>query len=363
MTTVTGEYRVARYSAAHRQAVLDLHGQLLPRTRRVTERYFAWKYEENPYLGEPLLALVFAGQSLVAMRGLCGTQWVTPDGATEVIPAAEDLIIDPEHRNRGLFLLLDRELARMAADRGYGTMLSLSANATTRRLQDITGWARVAGFGRAVRESRLPPGAVSAQPVIRRLRAKGTSLARRAGLATPARLADINVARILRGIDGASPSIRVGAEAEPATLAALAQPAEALRQAHTEEFYRWRLQNPDRQYRFVYWADPTTRGFVILGFQPADPRRVLIVDAAATEPGILLELLKAVTRADRPSLTVLPEVLPAEVRTRLPDHGFADGGEPADEPMVVVFERTTSRHVARHTSARWHTPLLDTMLG
>jgi hypothetical protein len=317
------------------------------------------------------------------MRGLCGTQWVAPDATTEIIPAAEDLIIDAQHRNRGLFLLIDRTLAQMAADLGHRTLLSLSANATTRTLQDVTGWTRVAAFERAVRESSLPRGGIAERPQVRRVRAKGVAIARRTGVEMPRRIAEMTADRILAGIAGASPHVRVAAEPEPAVFASLAPAPERFRQAHTEEFYRWRLRNPDRRYRYVYWADPAVRGFTILGHQPANPRRILIADAAAADPDILLELLRAVASAGRPSLTVLPGTLPDDVRTELADLGFSapdesgavesgpvesgpvesGSDEMGAEAMVVVFVRTTSRASELEARDGWDVPLLDTMLG
>jgi hypothetical protein len=356
------EYRVVRYAPEHRNAVLDLHVRLLPRARRVTERYFAWKYEENPYIPEPLLALVFTGDALVGMRGLCGTEWRDVDGMTQVVPAAEDLIVDPGHLNRGLFVPIDRELRRIAVERGHGTMLSLSASSTTRRLQEVAGWRRVASSRRTVRPARQTARGVRDRRAVRSLRFRARSLRRRTGVVVPERIVTATVDRVLAGMEGTAPQIEVERKADAARFAALAASwAGARYQPHTEEFYRWRLANPDRRYRFVTWRDPRMRGYVIVGLQPDDPTRVLIVDAAADDDEILVALLESVVRASRPSLTVLPDALPEPVRGELRGMGFEPGDEDG-EAMVVVFERATAKSAAPPASD-WYVSLLDTMLG
>jgi hypothetical protein len=90
---------------------------------------------------------------------------------------------------------------------------------------------------------------------------------------------------------------------------------------------------------------------------------MLIVDAAADEPEILVRLLEAIARATRPSFTALPDTLPTEARAELTRLGFVAGDDSDEDAMVVVFERATSRSVPAPSAARWRTVLLDTMLG
>ncbi|HSF86228.1 MAG TPA: hypothetical protein VLG28_11325 [Acidimicrobiia bacterium] len=357
------EYRVVPYAPEHRSAVLDLHGRLLPRARSVNERYFTWKYEENPHIAEPLLALVFSGNHLVAMRGLCGTQWVARGQTSETVPAAEDLIIHPAHRNRGLFLLIDRKLVEIAAERGYSRLISLSANSATRGLQDITGWDRVAAFGGSTRQPLQVPGGLADNPVIRRWRTRGTALARRTGIEVPRPVTALSVDRALEGVEGALPSVRLSAAPNVDVFESLSPTPDALHQAHTAEFFDWRLRNPDREYRYLYWDDGGIEGYLILGLQPSNPRRVMIVDGGATDGAILLDLVNALGCATRPSLTALTSTLPSPLGDRLPRLGFVESDAAAGEPMVEVFTRTTSGTAAIQRGERWHTALIDTMLG
>jgi hypothetical protein len=354
---MSDEYRVVPYARAHRSAVLDLHGQLLPRSRRLTERYFSWKYEQNPYLPEPTMALVFSGTDLVAMRGLIGTRWVTPADHAITIPAAEDLIIEESHRDRALFLVIDRELARIAAEMGYPSIVSLSASPTTQKLQKVTGWTRVAGFERAVRRSQNLSNPVADQQLMEKVRGKAGMIGRRVGLHLPDRVVD----RLLAGITDAH--IEVATKPDIRTLVTLSTPQSGtFHQEHSEHFYRWRLRNPDRRYRFVTWHDGTTRGFLVLALLP--PRRVWVVDAGADDPEILGELLRALGRAERPQFTLLPDALPPAVRGAVEDLGFAPIPKGEERRSIALYERVTSRGAASPApDVPWHAQLLDTMLA
>ena len=144
--STTEEYTVRPYDPTDRAAVIELHKEFMHRNDAYNERYLAWKYEQNPYLRQPLLALVHTGSELVAMRGLYGTKWIDPDGKDHMIPAADDLMIDPAHRNRGLFLLIDKELKRIANKSGFSSIISMTGTTQTRKLQEVTGWHRVMNF-------------------------------------------------------------------------------------------------------------------------------------------------------------------------------------------------------------------------
>ncbi len=354
------EYRVLPYSDAHRDAVLALHNRLLPRTPKVTEQYFSWKYEQNPYLPAPLFSLVYAGEELVAMRGLCGSKWISTDGSAQVVPTAEDLIIDDAHRNRGLFLLIDRTLAAMAAELGFETIFSLSGNAATRQLQGVVGWKPIGVFEAAVRPA-LPRGPVAGIDIVRKAGAKATATARRFGIDAPEAIVSMRANRMLTGIGKASPHLEVTTTPDIAAMVEMAaRRTGALHHQRDEVFYGWRLRNPDRRYRFVFWDDAATQGFLTLAFQPDNPGRLLIVDGGATTPEATTALLDAVAAAARPPLTVPPKTLPADAAARLASLGFElDTGE----PIIAVYARSTSGRGAGPMSDELELQLIDTMLG
>lgn len=363
---MSGEYSVVPYSIEHRRAVLDLHRQLMPRRRGQNERYFAWKYEENPYLPTPTIALVFHGSDLVAMRGLYGTRWVDPERGPTTVPAAEDLIVDERHRDRGLFLLIDKELRRLATELGCGSIISLSGTPTTQRLQAVAGWEKVRDLDRVYRIATRPLYPVRNQEVVRKLIGRSSRLRSRAGVGFRQRPSDAIVDRALDGVAAVSKFVEVSGEPDIASSAALSTaPTNACRPERTEEFYRWRLQNPDRRYRFVSWNDPACRGFAVLAFVPQDHQRVMIVDGGAATVDIMVEILGALTGAPRLTYELMPTALPDEVRGDLAALGFVPAGEDLRERPTALYARETSSDLASLPTGAtpWQVNLIDTMLA
>ena len=363
---MSGEYSVVPYSIDHRQAVVDLHKQLMPRRRGENERYFSWKYEENPYLPTPNMALVFSRSQLVAMRGLCGTRWVIPSRGPTTIPAAEDLIIDRRHRNRGLFLIIDKELRRLAADLGHPSIISLSGNPTTQRLQAIGGWKQIRTLDRAYREATQSRYPLRKGPTVRKVVSRTWRVARRVGVGFRQRPSDAVADGVLDGVVGASASVEVRSEPDiPSMVALSATPMNACFQERTEEFYRWRLQNPDRRYRFVYWRDPGCRGFVVLALTPHNHQRVKIVDSGAASIEIMVELLGALIKAQRPTYELLPAALPDEVLGVLEQMGFSADAEHVLGRPAAFFERATSKNLPSIAAGNplWDVDMIDTMLA
>lgn len=304
---MANEYRVEPYSPSSRSAVLGMMDQLFPgKTTSQLERYFAWKYEENPYLSEPLLALVFSGSQLVGMRGMIGSRWAAPELGQITLPAAEDLVIDTAHRNRGIFLLLDRAMARIAADRGFPAVLSLSArNEITQKLQAATGWRTVIDLEAFVRPSPANSGPIRSRQVVQRLIGKTLQMGRRLGLTE-------SMDRLLEARD-LNPEVRLLSEPpfqtlapEPRTLA-----EDVLSPVRDETYYRWRLANPFHRYHYLVWGDPAARGFLILGRLTPPSRQIRIIDSFADD-AVMGQLLTSLFRAKKPSFVIATRSVPAE---------------------------------------------------
>src|SRR5436309_14517331 len=103
---MSDEYRIVRYRPALRDDVLALQmaGQGSDDWRSVEARW-RWKYEENPYLPEPLAVLAAdASGRLVGMLALYGSMWEFGDPAGRVaIPCPADAYVAPPHRRRGFY--------------------------------------------------------------------------------------------------------------------------------------------------------------------------------------------------------------------------------------------------------------------
>lgn len=363
---MSSEYSVEPYSAEHRGAVLGLHRRLMPRRQGDNERYFAWKYEENPYLDTPHMALVFSGSKLVAMRGLYGTRWIDPSGGAETIPAAEDLFVDEQHRNRGLFLMIDKELRRIALELDSGSIVSLSGAPATQRLQTVAGWVEVQSLHRVYRAASRPLYPLRSRPLLRRAAGRARRVRSRLGFGLVERPSEGDADRVLDGLANTSSSVQVSSEPDLSSMVALsAAPSSSLRQERSEAFYRWRLQNPDRRYRFVYWRDPVCLGFLVLALLPRDPQRVKIVASGAETADVMLELLGALSAARRASYELLPKMVPDAVGHELTQLGFHPAGDDRREQQLTLFAKSTSRDlpaVAKRDEP-WHVDLIDTMRG
>jgi len=364
-----GEYHVERYSTSRRADVVAMHRSLMPRNSGVNERYFSWKYEQNPYIGEPTMALVYSGDRLVAMRGLYGSMWRDPHGMSpHLIGHVDDLFVHPDHRQRGLFLLLDKELRAAASEHGCSTIISLSGSPTTQRLAEATGWSALK------LERRLRVGAARPTSAMDRMRstpAVGTVLSKSMGAlrrtgrgfqnAPSARLAD----RTLAGLDDSSPRISVTATPDLDAVSALAQqtPKRGWHHDRSPAFYEWRLGNPDRTYRFVTWTDNRLRAYVLLALMPHDARHVKIADHATEDPAFLHELLEAIAANENYDIEVLDSGLESLSPADLDRIGFrVDAAEQRLHPRSFMERAVTPGRQVRNQRI-WDFDLIDSMLA
>lgn len=347
---MTSEYTVEAYTPAHRNAVRRLLGQVLPhRSEELLDRYFTWKYEQNPYIDHPLLAVVLADGEPIAVRGLCGTSWTSADGEAITVPAAEDLVIDIAHRDRGLFLMLDKTLTRLAVEQGHPWLVSLSAhNEATQKLQLVTRWEHTATLHVSMRRTRRPLGPIRSKPFVRKVVGKTMNLAGRAGLGE-------SFDTLLAPTSTRPTAVRLSPDPDIDAMASLARrgPGPALAPSRNAQFYRWRLANPDRRYHFLTWEDSSVRGFLVLSRLRPPSRQVRILDSGAENPEVMHLMLGALFGADRPDFVMARHAVPAEPT----DLGF---GSTAEE-FVKIFRKPTKRNATLPDEAV-AVDLLDTML-
>ena len=113
-------YETTCYRPELWDSIVSLFG--LTRTDQLAAAYLDWKYTRNPYIETPLIYLVTRGDEIVGMRGAYGTKWEIGAAAGEdgvVVPCFGDLVIAPEHRDRGLVTEIMRMALRDLCDRGY----------------------------------------------------------------------------------------------------------------------------------------------------------------------------------------------------------------------------------------------------
>ena len=134
-------YEVLRYRPELKPAALALLAHAWGHDAERNARTFAWKFERNPYLEQPLLQIVAADGQPVAIRSLHGVRWLRgSDGAALPALGTGDFAIDPAHRGRHLFGRIMSAAAAEARERGCRYLVSLSAGPATRLQSLRAGW-------------------------------------------------------------------------------------------------------------------------------------------------------------------------------------------------------------------------------
>ena len=62
-------YRFTRYRPSYREQIVRSQTALWSPDLALNSAYVAWKYEQNPYVGEPLIYLALQNERVVGMRG------------------------------------------------------------------------------------------------------------------------------------------------------------------------------------------------------------------------------------------------------------------------------------------------------
>ena len=125
-------YEISRYRPEHKAQVAVLQTDLWSSDTRLNTAYLEWKYEQNPYLDIIPIYLVCHRGELVAMRGFHGSVWEAGRPRQRFqIYCADDLVIAPGHRNRGLFTRINKAAFEDLPADGGRFAVTLSGGATT----------------------------------------------------------------------------------------------------------------------------------------------------------------------------------------------------------------------------------------
>ena len=351
-------YEIVRYRSDHKAQVIELQTHLWSPDRSLNASYFEWKYEQNPYLKEPLLYLALAHGKVVGMRGFFGVRWecgVPPQRFTALY--ADDMVIAPEHRNRGLMSKIMNAAFEDLADRDFGYVFNLSAGLVTLTSSVSMGW-RSAGWARPMHrrlwsralKNRIRPYAkklplfsgilghvaphkpVTAQDTLEAVDTRPISYA-------PLQDSSISVEDSPRCDAMADLVSRIGSDGR-------------IRHVRDGEYFRWRFQNPLARYRFIYCGRDGLDGYLVLQDYTSEytNRELLnIVDWEARDDLIqkrLLEVAVSLFFKGR-DITVWTATLPQSVIALLHKCGFRSASRPANlahfPPEIIMRPTVPSK--------------------
>ncbi|MBI3797872.1 MAG: hypothetical protein HY268_13005 [Deltaproteobacteria bacterium] len=318
-------YRFTRYQPQYRAEVVQLQTALWSPDLALNSAHLTWKYEQNPYLNEPLIHLALYNERVVGMRGFCGAQWeIGHTGQAFIMPAAGDTTIAAEHRRGGLL----RQLLQFAhTDRAltaFPYILGFSAGVPVYFCALSEGWrvigtydtlARVAPIRKLLKSKTLKNLArrVKHFPAIDKLLSAAAQLRR-----SPSSFSHIQISSNPRVEDMAS-------------VVARTDRPDKIRQHKDSDYYAWRFRSPLSRYQFFYWQKTTLEGFLVLQqslLPTAGPTH--LIDWAATTPEVLTELLQvAIHAVGLGSLELWAATLPEAMVATLHKQGFT----PAESPL------------------------------
>jgi GNAT superfamily N-acetyltransferase len=283
-------YEFIEYSADCRQQVIDLQRHLWGPDPATNAAYLDWKYQQNPYLPDPIISLALHEGRAVGMRGAWGACWKLGAGQDPVvIPCAGDTVVAPDHRGRGLLRGLNRSLLKALEQKGFPYVINLSASKPVLYGSIKDGWRSVTCYDEVARtrpvlkkswaRKLLKTYRQSAPRSVRQALESG--LARAVGFALP------------EGVEiTATPRIK-----EMAQLVQRVEPPDAICHVRNQEYFSWRFGCPLSRYRFLYSGSQTLDGFMVLQTKPSNPRGTNIVDWEVESASVFEKLIRAAIRA------------------------------------------------------------------
>jgi hypothetical protein len=293
------EYRVRRYRPELRSRVLALQRHHWGLDKKDNERYFSWKYEENPYLDEVLIYVLVADGKVAGMRGAIGARYEDGAGAAVNALCVGDLVIRPEDRAAFLPRRIMQSMAGDLEARGWRYLLSFSAS----RFTHLTSLRQ--GFRLEVEHT-----------VARRVRRRAL-VSRLVKRVTGSAVAETPRQPPFQAFDQAShdderrrsSAIEIVDVIEPAELADLCsrcrRTSGRLHPVRDEAFFAWRFRNPFAHYRFLLWREGSTlAAYLVLQLGATGDPPIALVDWGFTSIDPLAELVSTALGLTR-SVTVM----------------------------------------------------------
>ena len=322
------DYEVSRYRPADRDQVLRLQKLLWSTDLRLNEAYFRWKYEENPWLREIPVYLARSGGDVIGMRGFHGNRWEAGHPPREFLFwIADDLVVEPEHRNQGVVSrIMKTALADLAA-RHEGFTVNLSGSRPTVLGSLTMGWRSAIRFE--------PVGRRSARMRTRRRLWASVDRLRffwrlgRLRWFDPRGLPEEFVRLDERARRAPPGRVRLERSPDPVAMAALIHSLGydgRIRHVRDAVYFDWRFRNPFREYRFLCAGESRLTGYLVLRrsvSHPDTPISINLSDWEAETPELGAALLRAaLSWGDFSELVAWSAALPSWAPPVLAEAGF-----------------------------------------
>jgi GNAT superfamily N-acetyltransferase len=305
------EVEISRYRPELAAEICELQTHLWGPDIALNRRYFEWKYEQNPYFSEPIIALAVAEGRLVGMMGSMGMCWEAgvPPRAF-LMPCSSDMIVLPDYRGRKLAARVTDAVLEELATRGVDHAVSVNPHEMVYRLFVVRG-CRSIGPLRLLARCHTP--ALHTR-VVRRVQSLVGEYDHAYG--------DLDRHR-------SRSDAPVSVETHP-RVDAMAELHERLgdgriRPRRDARYLQWRYRNPFSRYRFLYSNGRPLEGYLVL--QTSARRReseVRILDWQGTDARVRADLLRTALDWGRfERVTIWSATLATEAQEMLAAFGFA----------------------------------------
>lgn len=343
------KYEILPYQPEFKAQILELQTHLWSPELGVNKAYFEWKHEHNPYMDTPLIYVALYKGKVVGMRGMYGSKWQIGN-SNKILSAlcSCDLVIDPKHRNQGLFKKIISIGLDDPANMGYTYLFDLSPSSVVRFGSMTTGWRHVDSLKVmrwTPREKEIPFDSIS------RKDESELSILSDASKVHPCYFIDKNGTK-RRGNSG--PSLCVESTPRPEAMAELVESIGSdgrLRHVRDQQYFTWRFHNPLSLYRFIFLEGDRLEGYIVLQSSIYRNKNIVsIVDWEATTLAIRSEILSAALEWGKfDDVRIWADSVPEEVKTLLKSTGFCYLSERGDisRSMPTVLVRPASKEILK----------------
>lgn len=293
-------YEIIRYKEDFKQEVIELQKQLWSPHAELNASFLDWKYQQNPYLKEPLIYLARRDGKIVGMRGMVGANWEAGTPARTYLGiCAEDLLIDPAHRNRGLMNKIMRTAFIDLATMGHQYIYSLTAGPVTLMGSLAMGFRSGGSFHPQFLHSRRYDWFLTNYRTIGEMKFFSRFAGKIANWAERRQPLPNLLDRHNRSQRMRKPNILAEMTPRPEEMADLILRVKydgRIRHVRDRVYFSWRFLNPMARYLFLYWIGDRLEGYLVLQESLTELRNkvpVNIVDWEGTSHRVLSELLHA----------------------------------------------------------------------